>query len=285
MSEIKKDKKVSVVLPVYNGQQYVSNAIESVLRQTYSNFELIVVNDCSTDKTDEILSNYVEQDSRIRIINNPVNLSLPNTLNVGFEHAEGDYYTWTSDDNMYKENALETMVSVLNSHADIDMVYTDYTNIDAEGKEISVENLMEPEKFFLKNPVGACFLYTKNVADKVGKYDANLFLAEDYDYWIRVFRKGNIMHLPENLYYYRRHAESLSETKTKMVGMQTYRVLEKHFLFLYSLTKRKKERYRFFDHIFLCLKDQDTSETIAMLKKIDRSYFIYKKIRRLVKGY
>lgn len=283
MSEIIGNKKVSIILPVYNGEQHVSKAIESVLRQTYSNLELIIVNDCSTDKTAEIVSRYAEQDSRVRIINNPVNLKLPNTLNVGFEQATGDYYTWTSDDNFYKENAIERMIYALNSRSDIDMVYANYTNIDAGGEEISVvsSNGRELDRLLVSNVIGACFLYTREVAEKVGRYDANLFLAEDYDYWIRIFRAGKIVHLAENLYYYRCHAESLSETKKETVGIQTYRVMEKNFLFLFSLTKGRKERYEFFDQLFIRLGDRDTSETRAMLKKIDRGYFIYKRIKSI----
>lgn len=279
MSETIGNKKVSIILPVYNGEQHISKAIESVLGQTYSNLELIIVNDCSTDKTAEIVSRYAGQDSRIRITNNPTNLKLPNTLNAGFEQATGDYYTWTSDDNLYKENAIERMVYVLDTRSDIDMVYADYTNINAKGEEISITHLQEPDRLLVSNVIGACFLYTREVAEKVGRYDANLFLAEDYDYWIRVFRVGKIAHLTENLYYYRRHAESLSETKKELIGMQTYQALEKNFLFLFSLVKDRKERYEFFDQLFIRLGNRDVSETRVMLKKIDRGYFIYKRIK------
>lgn len=285
MSEIIGNKKASIILPVYNGEQYISKAIESVLEQTYSNLELIIVNDCSTDKTAEIVSRYAEQDSRIKVINNPVNLKLPNTLNVGFEQATGDYYTWTSDDNLYKENAIERMVYTLNSRPDIDMVYADFTIIDSEGEEISVSptHWREPDKLLFSNMIGACFLYTREVAEKVGKYDANLFLAEDYDYWIRIFRVGKMTHLTENLYYYRQHAESLTETKKELIYIQTYRVLEKNFLFLYSLTKNRKDRHMFFNQLFNLLGDRDISETRAMLKKIDNGYFIYKRIKGIMK--
>ena len=89
---------ISIVLPVYNGEQYIDKAVESIIGQTYKNWELILVNDCSTDHTLEILEEYAGKDVRIRIINNTHNLKLPASLNVGFENAKGRYLTWTSDD-------------------------------------------------------------------------------------------------------------------------------------------------------------------------------------------
>ena len=84
--------------PVYNGANHIADSINSIINQTYQNWELIVVNDCSTDNTLEICSELSEKDSRIRVISNKKNLKLPNTLNAGFDAATGDYYTWTSDD-------------------------------------------------------------------------------------------------------------------------------------------------------------------------------------------
>ena len=116
MEQNTSEKKVSIVLPVYNGEQFLSLSIESVLSQTYQNWELIIVNDCSTDNSPAIMEKYVEKDPRIRIIHNAENQKLPESLNIGFRAARGDYFTWTSDDNMYKPDAIETMVSVLDTH-------------------------------------------------------------------------------------------------------------------------------------------------------------------------
>ena len=110
--------KISVVLPVYNGQKYVGKAIQSVINQTYYNWELIVVNDCSTDRTLDVIRDFANNDSRIIIINNETNQKLPRSLNVGFSAASGEYYTWTSDDNLFHEDAFEKMVNILNKNED-----------------------------------------------------------------------------------------------------------------------------------------------------------------------
>ena len=82
---------VSIILPTYNGEAYIAQSIESILSQTYKKFELIIVNDCSTDHTLEIIQRYKEKDARIRVINNIVNKKLPCSLNIGFSDARGDY--------------------------------------------------------------------------------------------------------------------------------------------------------------------------------------------------
>ena len=106
--------KVSIILPVYNGEKYLSLAIESILKQTYKNFELIIIDDCSSDQTHSIALKYKEKDSRVRVYRNKTNSKLPVSLNAGFHVATGELFTWTSDDNILKPETIETMVHVLN---------------------------------------------------------------------------------------------------------------------------------------------------------------------------
>ena len=91
---------ISIILPTYNGEKYLSQAIESILSQTEQDWELILVNDCSTDRTGDICQAYTLKDPRIRVIHNEGNRKLPGSLNRGFREAHGDYLTWTSDDNL-----------------------------------------------------------------------------------------------------------------------------------------------------------------------------------------
>lgn len=276
------EKLVSIVLPVYNGEKYIAKSIESVLNQTYSNIELIIVNDCSTDSTLEIVDRYKEKDSRIHVINNIKNQKLPKSLNIGFSEAVGEYFSWTSDDNMYKENAIEKMVSYIEAH-DVDFVNADYSDID-ETDAFLMEHKTSSERnmLMLGNRVGACFLYTKHIADIVGEYDATLFLAEDYDYWIRIGRYGKMGHIDDNLYLYRTHSQSLTQTKQKQIALQTVKTVEKHFLFFYSVLD-KKGRYLFFDMFFYWLRDMPDkcAEIFKMLVYVDSGYLWYKRINKI----
>lgn len=194
---------VSIILPSYNGERCLRNAIRSIINQTYQNWELIIVNDCSTDNTLKIAQEFAKQDLRIKIVSNKQNLKLPASLNIGFKLAQGQYYTWTSDDNSFKPEALSTMVKYLTEHRDIDMVCCNYDRIDEDGKNIPkyiIKNEKDIIKFIKGENIGACFLYTKEIAQKVGEYDTAMFCVEDYDYWCRIALAGKIQYLNKNLY-------------------------------------------------------------------------------------
>lgn len=212
MSDTPLDKPlVSIVMPTYNRAHVLPYAIRSVLNQTYGNLELIIVDDNSSDNTSSIVESF--QDKRIKYIRNEPNLKLPRALNKGFSLAKGVYLTWTSDDNLYMDIAIERMVTTLNS-ADCDFVYADYflfAELDEAGNPVDARHDQLPDRLQLEkvNHVGACFLYTRNVYEQVGEYDPNLFLVEDYDYFIRVTKRFSTCHISTPLYFFRRHDDAL----------------------------------------------------------------------------
>lgn len=200
---------ISVILPVYNGEKFISAAIYSILNQSYKNFELIIVDDCSTDNTPTIISEFAKQDSRITIITNQINKKLPASLNIGHQNAIGEYITWTSDDNLYKPNAFELYLHDLqNSQSQI--VYSDFDLINDNGAVLKRRNLFEPEYLINGNCVSASFLYKREVYVLLDGYSENLFLVEDYDFWLRAFTRFKFHYIRESLYYYRSHTRSLS---------------------------------------------------------------------------
>ena len=148
---------ISIVLPVYNGERNLADSIVSCLEQTYRNFEIIIVNDCSTDRTLQIAAEFALKDDRIKIVSNSTNRKLPASLNVGFEQSRGNFLTWTSDDNRYKSNALAEMLNqIMQNNADL--VYADYDVVNVSGAVVERKKLKEPEHLFSYNHVGACFL-------------------------------------------------------------------------------------------------------------------------------
>lgn len=273
------EKLISIVLPVYNGAEHLATSIESVINQTYQNWELIIVNDCSTDDTLKIALNYQKNDARIRVLSNETNLKLPKTLNVGFAEAKGDYYTWTSDDNMYMPNALCRLSQELDSDSSCVMAYSNMTEIDADGKELGTYKRSSPENIVVGNVFGASFIYRAETAKQIGEYDANLFLAEDYDYWIRIYCVGKIKHIDESLYYYRRHAGSLTETKKEWINTQTYKALEKNFLPLYTLSKQNSLHFRLFDQMMRRASDEQAEQTMQMLCSVNAGYRNYLRVK------
>lgn len=207
--------KISVVLPVYNGMKYIGESIDSILDQTFTDWELIIVNDCSTDSTLSIVNEYVNRDERIQVINNPTNQRLPHSLNIGFTHAKGDFLTWTSDDNIFDKKAFEIMKRYFEENPVEVFVCAKMDYISDEFKYMNITSEeYDNKKMCVKNCVGACFMYKKEVITSVGEYDANLFLVEDYEYWLRIlFHYKNIGYINQVLYHYRRHSESLTATR------------------------------------------------------------------------
>ena len=201
---------VSIVLPTYNGERYLRESLDSIIAQDYAHFELIIVDDASTDETPQISEVYAKKDRRISVIRNAKNRKLPGALNVGFSLARGALYTWTSDDNMYRPGALNTMVSFLRAHPEIDLVYTSYSTIDDGSKVIRRMDVEGPDYLWRTNVIGGCFMYRKEMAEKTGLYDESRFVVEDYEYWLRAARHAKIAQLKEDLYLYREHGASLT---------------------------------------------------------------------------
>lgn len=228
--------KVSIVLPVYNGEKYLPRAIESILQQTYRNFELIIIDDCSTDKSHQIAKSYAKTDARIRVYKNCENRKLPKSLNAGFRMATGELFTWTSDDNILKLEAIEAMVHVFKTKPNVDFVYADIMLIDGYGNIKSRACLNgDIEDIYVCNPILACFLYKREVHERLNGYNTKLFLCEDYDFWVRTYENGfEMYHLKKQLYYYRVHNNSLTAKKQREHAMISLKIMCK------NLFKEKK---------------------------------------------
>lgn len=203
---------VSIAMPTYNRAYYLPSAIESVLSQTYAHWELVIVDDCSTDSTPEVIADYMSRDSRIKSVRHEQNRKLPGALNTGFAHSTGDYLTWLSDDDLLRPNALEAMVKFLQAHPEIGLVYTDYTEIDAQGQPIRRIVVGQPEELGIGKPVGVSHLFRRKVYEELKGYKEEMFLAEDLDFWIRAFIKFKMLPYHEDLFLYRQHSTSLTST-------------------------------------------------------------------------
>lgn len=215
---MQKEYKVSIILPTYNGSKYIKEAVESILGQTYKNWELIIVDDCSTDNTFFLAKEFEKKDERIKVIHNSENKKLPESLNIGFRESKGELLTWTSDDNILKHHMLEVLAGCFIKDKLLSFVYGDIVPIDSKGKILTQCTYIngEIEDIYVRNPVSACFMYTREVYEQIGDYNKETFLGEDYDYWVRIYEAGFKMeHLKEKLYYYRLHKDSLTSTKRR----------------------------------------------------------------------
>lgn len=220
---------VSIILPVHNGERYVSTAIQSILDQTYPHFELIIVDDGSTDSTPSIVKAFAQKDGRIQVLHQS-NLKLPGALNAGFSVASGEFFTWTSDDNLLMPDFLEKMLACLHRHPSWDMVYANMDLIDETGAPLKNTSWYEGYQFphhsehiFLptdpselnviaNNYIGGAFMYRRQVADLLAGYSPYQYTREDYDYWMQVNAFFTLKHtdFKEPVYKYRLHSASLT---------------------------------------------------------------------------
>eukprot|EP01080_Neovahlkampfia_damariscottae_P007012 gene7012-11177_t len=240
-----KNPLISVVIPTYNSMKYLPKAISSVLKQTYKNFELIIVNDCSTDNTKEFLKKYSNH-PKIKIINNKKNKKLPRSLNTGFKIAKGEYFTWVSSDNFCTKNFLSEMLKVLKEYKDSKFVYSDYYLVNEKNKIMKDyhsgaavhDGIFDGggarysfRKSLIENGGVAAFLYHKSVLPIIGKYDGELVGTEDWDYWIRISEVNPMMgYSPKPLMYYRIHKESMTYRMKNTVKERETKMIEKRLM-------------------------------------------------------
>lgn len=259
---------VSIILPVYNGSRYLSFAIESILTQSYTDFELIIVDDCSADNTYEIAQEYASKDSRIRIIQNESNKRLPASLNIGFRVSHGDYVTWTSDDNIYYSDAIKEMVAYLDSHADKAIVYTDMEIIDEDGRETGeyIYGTGDEKEIFCRNIIGACFVYRREVQEFLKGYSVTEYLVEDYDFWLRASEHFSIGYLKGIYYQYRVHGESLTATKKEEVYRKDVQLWKRAYRYCPEKYRTQMLRNMLY-FSFLTNDDKTYRKAIKIMKK------------------
>ena len=211
---------ISIVLPTYNGSKFIRSSIESCLKQSFKDFELIIVNDCSTDDTSSIIEEYAAKDNRIIIIHNAFNKKLPLSLNTGFDVAKGKYHTWTSDDNYYNTDALITLFDILEHDKTVDFVYTDYFIINDINETTGKRTFGDINKNFTNfQGCSACFLYKAEIYKINNGYNPSAFLIEDYDFFVRTFLQFKVLYINRyDLYFYREHASSLTSTQGDTVN-------------------------------------------------------------------
>ena len=199
---------VSVLMPVYNTAPYLREAMDSMLSQSFKDFELIVLNDCSPDNAEEILDIY--DDPRIVRYKGEKNAGLSNVLNVGIEMARGKYIARMDSDDISLPQRLQVQVDYLDKHPEVDLVSVGMRLFGAkEGtwiREINPEKV-KIEALFHSPVLHASSVWRKDAFEKRGlRFRQEMVPAEDYDLWVRAMLRGlKLVNLPEVLYEYRIH--------------------------------------------------------------------------------
>ncbi|WP_405369569.1 glycosyltransferase family 2 protein [Nonlabens sp. Asnod2-A12] len=252
---------ISIILPLYNGEEFLAQALDSCLNQTIENWELIIVNDYSTDQSLNIATKYQKLDNRIKIIQNEINKQLPYTLNKGFAIAKGDYVTWTSDDNVFKSNYLEVLLKSI-TQTESDFVFSNYDIVNQNNTLIKKQSVGVVRELLFQNIIGPSFLGKASLF-KDNYYDVDLFRIEDYAFWLSNLTKLKCNKIEESVYKYRVHGSSLTteisssggfkhdlidNMFTKLQQTFSFNEVTKRFLVLNQLNKKEASDYFFKNH-------------------------------------
>ena len=216
--------KVSIVIPVYNGSNYLKEAIDSALAQTYKNIEIIVVNDGSNDNgaTEKIAKSYGNKIKYYKKNNGGV----ATALNFGIKKMTGEYFSWLSHDDMYKPYKIKKQINYLSKFKDKNIVlYSDYELINEHGQLF--EKRIQDHSMLVRKPIysllrgilnGVTILVPKSAFENHGNFDENLWCTQDYDFWYRIFNYYRFVHQPEILSMTRVHSLQDTRSNTKVVS-------------------------------------------------------------------
>ena len=209
--------KISVVMSVYNAEKYIKEAIQSILNQTYQDFEFIIVNDGSTDNTLYVMEEV--KDHRIKIINNPENIGLTRSLNKGIAASKGEYIARMDADDVSLPLRFETQIKFLSKNPEYALVGSSFYQIDEAGKTVSFTKVLTDNNEIHSNLISqnwfghGSVMMRKTAFLKCGGYSTEFKYAQDYDLWLRMIEKFKVANLDEPLYSWRMLKESISTNK------------------------------------------------------------------------
>jgi glycosyltransferase involved in cell wall biosynthesis len=224
--------KTSIVVPVWNEEKYLEESLESIRRQTFEDFEVIVVDDCSKDRSPKIIKFFETLDPRFKKIKTPLNSGTGEALNLAFEQVRGEYQTWVSGDSWVTPDFLKTLVVALDEAPDVVMVYSDWLILNEIDKTTVPVPAPEFDKKKLQQEclVGPCWLFRATAKKKIGPYCDNL--CEDYYMHLMMAEQGKMKRIPKTLGSWRDHPGNLTNTISRKGGWSS------------SVVARAKARWR-----------------------------------------
>lgn len=264
--------EISVLMSVYNGEKYLKEAIKSVLTQTFEDFEFLIINDGSTDKSEDIIESF--KDSRIRLINNEKNEGLIFSLNKGLKIAMGKYIARLDCDDISLPQRLEKQYRFLEKNSEISLLGSWAELINENGSKIGTRKELPLDYYSIKfhlfygNPLmHSSIFFRKEIIGKLEGYDEKYKYAEDYELYTRLVKKYKIINLPEVLIKFRIHNKSIGQvSETKKIQEETcqkiifnyinyyYKLKWNDFKIFYNVIRNKHPKFRNFLKILLISK-------------------------------
>lgn len=219
-------------MSVYNGEKFLRESIESILAQTYSDFEFIIIDDCSTDNSVNIVRSY--EDKRIHLVRNEYNMHLPVSFNKGIRLSKGQYIARMDADDISVLNRFDKQVNYLDKHSDVAVVGGGFQAIDADGNELYMHHPATGEKIarycLMPTPLAHPTVMMRRdiIVDNNLFYDERYSSAQDYDLWQRINKKFKIDNLTDILLKYRIQSNSISIAKRQEQQDNTYKIISQY---------------------------------------------------------
>lgn len=271
-----KSPKISLIMSVYNGEDYLLEAVESVINQTFTDWELIIINDCSTDSTAQILSDCAGRDPRIKVHTNEVNLRLPSSLNKALSLAQGKYIARMDADDICLPNRLEKQFDFMENNQDVALSSCRFMTLKNGvvssggcGGKCDYESIKS--LLLVTNPILHPGIIAKADAIKQLGYDKNFTCTEDMELWTRFVMAGHRVEiLPEYLMVYRLHDKQITETTLEKQRKEVVLVQKNYFSkFLKQMDASQEEFY--VNGIYFChdVNAKKFNEFFGWLKAIN----------------
>lgn len=276
--------KVTVVIPAYNAMEYLPETVESVLRQSFSDFELLIVNDGSSDNIEEWA--HAITDSRVNLISQE-NKGLSGARNAGILTAKGEYITFLDADDLWEPTKLEKQVDCLEKNIKIGLVYTwvnyfyrpeDIVSNGRKGPEIEGDIF---EQILEKNFImcGSNVMIRRTCFDEVGVFDESLSPAADWDMWIRIAAQYPFAVVKEVLVHYRQHNSSMSKNYVSMLS-DFNKIFEKVFQSIRPDLLHLKEKSHGHAYLYLAWLAWESKDYKESNKFLNQAVFSHPKIKQ-----
>lgn len=241
--------KASVIIPAYNAEKYIAKSIESILNQTFTDFELIIIDDCSTDETYAIIIEYAKKDNRIVVLKNEKNLGIAGNRNKGISLAKGEYIVWQDADDISMPERISKQFNFMESHPEVGIVGGFLEFFEDKKGTTGVRKYSDNDQILRKNifrfsPVAQpTAMIRKEILDQVGEYNLKYPPAEDIDMSFRIGEKSKFSNIQEVLLRYREHPSSATFTRLRKIELSTLEIRKKY-------SKSPKYKMTCFDRIY-----------------------------------
>lgn len=217
---VKQEPLVSVITPLYNSEKFIEETIKSVLDQTYTNWEMIIIDDCSEDRSVEIVEKYQQKENRIKLLKNKENLGVAESRNEGIKYAKGKYIAFLDSDDLWKKDKLKKQIFFMEENK-YNFSYTKFEKIDEKGRRLNIYSKVltriQYKDLLYENIIG-CLTVIYNKKKLGNLFMKKMLVGEDYTLWLDILKKEKYSYgLSENLAEYRVRKKSLSKNRIKTI--------------------------------------------------------------------